>query len=568
MLCRHSKRTGWIMDDVAPSPSVEVPRSSEGKVSDGAKALEIPAWLPEKWQTIVDTVAELASVPAGLVMRIVGENLEVFVSSRTIGNPYHPGEAMRMADSGLYCEQVIRTNARLSVPNALADEDWKDNPDIALGMISYLGVPIRWPDEHPFGTLCILDDKERSHAELFERLLIQFRDIIEHHLSLLYHDAQRELAVQADRKRHDDALRSSEQRFRLLVEHAAEDFILHDRAGRILDANHQACRNSGMAKDELCRATILDLPIRFGDGWNEAIWSAAQPGDTAVIEAAYRLTNDQVAPVEIRWCCQLMQGEKLFLILIRDVSERHRAEEVQRAAEADLARAARLTMMGQLAGSIVHEVNQPLTAIATSARACLRWLDRNPPDIEEAVASARLITRSAEDAADIVAGLRSVAQKSAPTKAEIQINEIIGDALFLTRREYGSAQVERTINITDAPTTVIGDRTQIKQVILNLVLNAIEAMREVRDRPRQLRITSAHSEDGKVLVMVEDNGTGLLGQSSSQLFEPLFTTKAKGMGMGLAICRSIAEAHGGAIWAEDRSDGPGARFCLSLPAAG
>jgi PAS domain S-box-containing protein len=496
----------------------------------------------------------------------VGEDIEVFVSSRTIGNPYKPGEAMRIADSGLYCEEVIRTNAMLVIPNALADEDWKDNPDIELGMISYLGVPIRWPDAHPFGTLCILDNKERSHADLFEKLLVQFRDIIEHHLSLIYHDSRRELAAEADRKRHDEALQSSEQRFRLLVEHAGEDFLLHDHAGRILDANLQACSNSGMSKDALLRSTIADLPIRFGDAWNEVVWSAAQPGDSAMIEAVYPLANGQLASVEMRWSCQWMQGEKLFLILIRDVSERKRAEDALQTAEAELARTARLTMMGQLAGSIVHEINQPLTAIAASAKACLRWLTRDPPDIEEARESARLLSRSAGEAAEIVAALRSVAQKSAPNKAEVQINEIIDNALPLARRGYQDAAVEQVIDLTDEPTTVMADRTQIKQVVLNLLLNAYEATKDVSDRPRRLVIRSVRSGDGNVLVTVEDNGPGLQGQSADRLFEPLFTTKAKGMGMGLAICRSIVEAHGGTIWAEERPDGPGACFCLALPA--
>jgi C4-dicarboxylate-specific signal transduction histidine kinase len=224
-------------------------------------------------------------------------------------------------------------------------------------------------------------------------------------------------------------------------------------------------------------------------------------------------------------------------------------------------------MMGQLAGSIVHEINQPLTAIAASARACLRWLTRDPPDIAEARESARLLSRSAGEAAEIVAALRSVAQKSAPIRAEVRINEIVGDALSLARRGYGDAGAETIVDLTEAPTIVMGDRTQIKQVVLNLMLNAFEAMKEVSDRPRQLRVSSARSGEDKVLVVVEDNGPGLQGQSPAHLFEPLFTTKAKGMGMGLAICRSIVDAHGGAIWAEDRPEGQGARFCLSLPAA-
>jgi PAS domain S-box-containing protein len=529
-------------------------------------AFEIPAWLPEKWQSIVDTVADLADVPAGLVMRVVGDDIEVFVSSRTIGNPYKPGEALRLPDSGLYCEQVIRSNGMLIVPDARIDDAWKDNPDIELDMVSYLGVPILWPDALPFGTLCILDNKERCHSALIEKLLAQFRDMIEHHLSLIYNDTRRERAFAADRQRHDEALQSSEQRFRLLVEHAVEDFILHDEHGRILDANNQASRNSGRTLEQLRQAAITDLPIQFGDAWNRAVWSQARPGDTATIEAAYRLPNGQVASVEIRWSCQLMHGEKLFLILSRDVSERQRAEEAMRVAEAELARAARLTMMGQLAGSIIHEINQPLTAIRTCARACLRWLDHDVPQIAQAQEAARLLSRAVQDASEIVAGLRSVAQKTASTKAAVDINTIVEDALLLTRRDCAKAGIRRHVAIAAVPMIVMGDRTQLKQIVLNLLLNACDAMREVADGDHALAVTTGRSGDGQVVVSVEDTGTGLKGQPQDRLFEPLFTTKDTGMGMGLAICKSIALAHAGTIRAEDRSDRRGARFVLALPA--
>lgn len=547
-----------------PSSAKSLPVASS---SPGRENFNIPSWLPEKWQSIADTIAELANVPVGLVMRVVGDDIEVLVSSRTIGNPYKPGEAMRLPDSGLYCEHVIRSNEMLAVPNALADPHWKDNPDVDLGMISYLGVPVRWPDDRPFGTLCILDNQEHTYAEIFERLLKQFRDIIEHHLSLIYTDSLRELAIAADRKRHDELLQSSEQRFRLLVEHAADDFILHDSEGRILDANHQAARNAGMTKDELRSANILTLPIAFGDSWDAAVWNAAQPGAADTFEASYALASGQLASIEIRWSCQLMQGEKLFLILLRDVSERHRAEEAMRVAEAELARASRLTMMGQLAGSIVHEINQPLAAIATRAEACLRWLERGEPRIDQAKESARLLSQSARDASEIVSSLRSIAQRSNPVHTQVEINDVIREALLLTRRECSTSGVTRSTMLASEPLSVMGDPVQIKQVFLNLILNGLEAQREVADGRRGLAISSTRTNDGRILVTVEDYGTGLLGASSAQLFEPLFTTKSRGMGMGLAICQSILQAHGGKIWAEDRTPAPGARFSLSFPPA-
>ena len=525
----------------------------------------IPDWLPEKWQSIVDTVAELANVPAGLVMRVDGDDIEVLVSSRTLGNPYKPGETMRLVDSGLYCEEVIKSQQTLAVPNALADEHWRANPDVELDMVSYLGMPIRWPDENAFGTICILDSRERSHSEVYEKLLGQFRDIIEHHLSLIYTDTQRVNAFDADRRRHDEALRSSEQRFRMLVEHAAEDFILHDAEGSILDVNEHACGTSGFTKEHLRQSSIGDLSLTLDGLWTANVWRAAQPGQTGTFDTIYKMANGETAHVEIRWSCQLLQGEKLFIILVRDVSERHRAEEAIRAAEAEVARASRLTMMGQLAGSIIHEINQPLAAIVTRAEACMRWLDRDEPRVEQARESVRLLARSAHDATEIVAGLRSIARKSVTIRAELDAHEVITEALQMTARECAKAGTTRTIELEAGPAAVIGDRTQIKQVALNLILNALEAMKEAGGRANQLAVRSARNAAGGLVVSFEDTGTGLMGKSPDRLFDPLFTTKVEGMGMGLAICWSIMQSHGGSITVQDRDDQSGVRFEITFP---
>lgn len=138
----------------------------------------------ESWQSLVDTMALVLNVPAGLIMRLSGDQIEVLISSRSEGNPYHPGDSEHFLDSGLYCETVIRTQTRLLIPDALADPDWRDNPDVKLGMISYLGLPINLPDGSPFGTICVLDSKANSYSELYVRLLFQFKSVVETHLHL------------------------------------------------------------------------------------------------------------------------------------------------------------------------------------------------------------------------------------------------------------------------------------------------------------------------------------------------------------------------------------------------
>lgn len=153
------------------------------------KAVPVPDSVLADWQSIVDTMAELSIIPAGLIMRLVDDDIEVYVSSQTDGNPYTPGDREHFFDSGLYCETVINSQEPLLIPDALADPDWKDNPDVKLDMISYLGYPITLPDKTPFGTLCILDNKSNAYTETIKRLMRRFRDLIQSHLDLLYMNA-------------------------------------------------------------------------------------------------------------------------------------------------------------------------------------------------------------------------------------------------------------------------------------------------------------------------------------------------------------------------------------------
>lgn len=151
--------------------------------------VEVPSDLLDQWQGIVDTMAKLAGIPAGLIMRIAEEDIEVFVASKSEGNPYHPGDHEHLADSGLYCETVIKTRNPLLVSDASSDTRWKDNPDVKLNMISYLGFPILFPDETPFGTICILDNKPNAYNDTISNLVDSFRQLIQHHLALLYLNA-------------------------------------------------------------------------------------------------------------------------------------------------------------------------------------------------------------------------------------------------------------------------------------------------------------------------------------------------------------------------------------------
>jgi transcriptional regulator with GAF, ATPase, and Fis domain len=156
------------------------------EVNNKTLHIQISSVVVEKWQNIINLLAEIAHVPAGLIMRIVNDSIEVFVASNNESNPYHPGESEYLWNSGLYCERVIKTRKKLLVKNALESDEWKNNPDVKLHMISYLGYPLLYPDGTPFGTICILDSKENTYSKTYENLMINFRDIIQAHLELVY----------------------------------------------------------------------------------------------------------------------------------------------------------------------------------------------------------------------------------------------------------------------------------------------------------------------------------------------------------------------------------------------
>jgi len=252
---------------------------------------------------------------------------------------------------------------------------------------------------------------------------------------------------------------------------------------------------------------------------------------------------------------------------VLDLTERKRAEEALRKAQAELAHIARVMTMGELASSIAHEVSQPLAALVTNSNAGLRWLARDPPDLEEARECLRRIIRDGKRAGEVITRIRSLVKKSAPAKARLDLNEAVQEVLLITNAEVRRHRVFVRTELAAALPPVQGDRVQLQQVILDLVMNGIEAMREVTDRPRELLIRSRPEESSHVLVAVQDRGIGLDEQSLERVFEAFYTTKPEGMGMGLSISRSIIEAHGGRLWPVAHRD-YGATFQFTLPTEG
>ena len=262
---------------------------------------------------------------------------------------------------------------------------------------------------------------------------------------------------------------------------------------------------------------------------------------------------------------QLATAFNAMLAELAAAREREIADHARNAAtQAELARVARLTTMGEMAASIAHEINQPLAAVVNNANAGLRWLSNRPPNTEEVRAALTRIANDGERGGSIIESIRAMLKKGVRERSEINLNELIGDVMRLTQGQFQRHGVSIRSELADDLPRVVADPIQLQQVILNLFMNAAEAMVSISDRERLVRVRSAKHDGGGALITVEDSGPGVEPDDAKRIFEAFFTTKAEGMGMGLSICRSIVESHGGRITAA-RAVPHGTVFQITLP---
>ncbi|KVH57664.1 hypothetical protein WS89_21955 [Burkholderia sp. MSMB1072] len=247
-----------------------------------------------------------------------------------------------------------------------------------------------------------------------------------------------------------------------------------------------------------------------------------------------------------------------------DVIERVAAQDALDRPTAEFVHATHVTMLGELAASIAHEVTQPLAAVVTAGDAALRWIDRPEPDLGEVRQSVGQMIRDARRASDVIRQIRDMARKRAPEQTALDLNAVVRESLGLVRRELDGQRIDVEADYSASPQRVRGDRVQLQQVVIHLVTNAMQAMSDVEPGARRLRIRTHAFDERHACVVVEDSGTGIRHADADRLFSAFFTTREDGMGMGLSICRSIVEAHGGHIWADLRA-GPGAVMQFVLP---
>jgi C4-dicarboxylate-specific signal transduction histidine kinase len=335
--------------------------------------------------------------------------------------------------------------------------------------------------------------------------------------------------------------------------------------------------------DLRCHESQTDLasanPLAFLKQLSESIAEINQPISAVVMNAEAALRRLVAQPTDTEairrlLACIVKDGMRTAEIAntTRTLTDRKRADERLRASEQrlldvqiELGRVTRMTMLGEITASIANEANQSIAAVIANAETCLNWLRCGTPHTEAACRSMQWIIDDGNRAGELIRRVRSLANKTGREKVPLEVNDLLREAILLMRQELINHQVSLRMNIAAAVPMVLGDRIELQQVIINLVMNGIEALQSVTDRPRQLVVRSGQDEIGQALISVADCGIGIAAENVDQLFEPFFTTKSDGMGMGLPICRSIIQAHGGRLWAAANVP-HGAVFQFTLPA--
>lgn len=371
-------------------------------------------------------------------------------------------------------------------------------------------------------------------------------------------------------KEAERRLRESEQRFRDYAETASDWFWETGPDHRVTHiSQHSETVTTPAGLIGLTRWDIAPDADLEPEKWRQH--RVALEAHVPFRDLVYRSKDRSGQPIYVRTSGKpffdaegVFQGYRGVCTDVTAAIRADQAEDALRKAQAELAHVTRVTTLGELTASIAHEINQPLAAVIANADACLAWLQRSPPDLKAARRSVEWIIEDGKRASDVIRHVRALAKRTDIEMAPLDVNVVVREAIALVRREMASHAVSIRMELSSVLPRIFGDRIQLQQVLINLVMNGIEAMEGVHDRPRELAIRSIAAGDDAVLVSVADCGIGICEQAMDRLFAPFFTTKSSGMGMGLSICRSIIEAHGGRLSAAPNQE-RGATFQITLP---
>jgi PAS domain S-box-containing protein len=368
-------------------------------------------------------------------------------------------------------------------------------------------------------------------------------------------------------------IRDRDTKMRRIIDSALDAVLSIDEHGKVTEWNAQAETMFGWRREEAVGRTLSELfiPHRYRDAHEKGLRHFLSTGEGPLLNRRIEITalhrEGAEFPVEVSIVPYQIDGDWQFSGFVRDITEKKVAEASarrHREMEMELAHANRVATMGQLSASIAHEVNQPIGAAVTNAYAAVRWLGATPPNLDEVRRALSRIVTNGNRATDVLSRIRAFIKKAPPCKDRLDVNQAVLEVVALTRSEAKKNKVAVQMNLAEGLPVVQADRVQLQQVILNLIMNAIEAMSAADAGPRRLLISSASSESNDVSVEVQDSGPGFPVASVEQIFQAFYTTKPAGLGMGLSICRSILEAHGGQLRAA-AGDPTGATFTLTLP---
>jgi len=549
----------------SPTTTIGAPveRLDVGTVVKASQAVSGEIVLGDLIKTLLRIAVEHAGAERGLLILFPGDEPRIAADAITgrgqveVTLRQTAASPAELPESVLYT--VIRTRESVILDDALAQNPFSADEYICQKRArSVLCLPLV-KQAKLIGVL-YLENNLASHVFTPARISV---------LELLASQA----AISLENARLYNDLGEREARIRRLVDSNIVGIVFWDVQGRIIDANQAFLDIVGYAQEDLVSGRLrwTELtPAEWRDADEQIIAELKAVGTLHPREKEYFRKDGSRVPVLVaRALFEWKPDEGISFVI--DMTDRKRAEERLRASEQrfldaqmELAHVTRITTLGELAASIAHEVNQPLAGVVSNAEAGLRWLRRGTPDPEAACRSLEWIIDDSNRASEVIRRVRALANKTSLEKVPLDVNDIVRETIPLVRRELISHQVLLRMELAPALPTILGDRVQLQQVIINLVMNGTEAMQSVTDRPRELVIRSRQDEKQLVLASVTDCGVGISAENSERLFNAFFTTKSSGMGMGLSICRSIVEAHDGRLWATANLP-HGATFQFTLP---
>ena len=541
---------------LAPKPTIEAPveQFDLATIIKMSQAVAGEIVLEKLIETLMVIAVEHAGADRGLLILSHGGQIEAEARSgrdgvrvRLLGTPVTPAEL-----PVLILEQVIRTQSQVILGDARGENAFAEDEYIGRKQPrSLLCLPLLKQAEL-IGVL-YLENSLASHVFTPARIAV---------LKLLA--SQAAIALENARLYSDVAER--EAKIRRLVDANIIGIFITSRKGEIIEANDAFLKMVGYDREDLVAGNMrwADLtPPEWRATTARAMEGVDTTGAVQPYEKEYVRKDGSRVPVLIGSAAFDEQRDQ-GVAFVLDLSERKRAESALQLAQAELAHATRVMTMGVLTASIAHEVNQPLGAIVASAASCARWLAAEPPNTERALRALERIVNDGRRASEVIGRIRELMKRQTPRKGSLDINETILEVIALAQYELRRNDILLETRLAQRLPLVQGERVQLQQVLLNLIVNAIDAMSGIGARRRELTIVSATEGPDAVRVEVRDSGTGLDPQNATHLFEPFYTTKAEGMGIGLSISRSIIEAHGGHLWAVANTP-RGAAFLFSLP---